>query len=235
MRRIGIRGLDLGGAALGLILAVPILIVVPMLIKLDSPGPVFYKQLRTGVNRRRKDRRAINVLPEDNLRRQDLYGRPFYIYKFRTMEEDAERRSGAVWAMQDDPRITTVGRWLRRLHLDEIPQFWNVLRGEMSLVGPRPERPEIIRRLVVEIPGYQKRLAVKPGITGPAQICLGYDSSMDDVRRKIQMDLLYISNRSLPLQLRVLSLTLLKILSSAPTIDAKFVAPHLRLESLSYE
>jgi lipopolysaccharide/colanic/teichoic acid biosynthesis glycosyltransferase len=151
------------------------------------------------------------------------------------MEDGAERRSGAVWAMQDDPRITSVGRWLRRLHLDEIPQFWNVLRGDMSLVGPRPERPEIIRKIISEIPEYPKRLSVKPGITGPAQICLGYDSSLDDVRRKIQLDLHYISKRSFYLQLRVLALTLVKIFSSAPTIDAKLVDSHLHLERMSFE
>jgi lipopolysaccharide/colanic/teichoic acid biosynthesis glycosyltransferase len=240
LRKIGIRALDITGAALGLVLGLPLFIVVPLLIKLDSPGPVFYKQMRTGINRRRQNRHLTNIMPERNLRRQDqrredLYGKPFYIYKFRTMAEDAERRSGAVWAMQDDPRVTTVGGWLRRLHLDELPQFWNVLRGEMSLVGPRPERPEIIRRLIVEIPDYQKRLTVKPGITGPAQICLGYDSSLDDVRRKTQLDLLYISKRSLRLQLRVLALTLFKILSSAPTIDAKLVDPYLHLERMSLQ
>jgi lipopolysaccharide/colanic/teichoic acid biosynthesis glycosyltransferase len=238
--QIAIRCVDIIGAALGLLLSLPLLMIIPILIKLDSPGPVFYRQVRTGINRRSKDCRqntARNGKESGSIdkRRDNFFGKPFVIYKFRTMEDGAERRSGAVWAMQDDPRITSVGRWLRRLHLDEIPQFWNVLRGDMSLVGPRPERPEIIQRIISEIPEYQERLSVKPGITGPAQICLGYDSSLDDVRRKIQLDLLYISKQSFRLQLRVLALTLVKIFSSAPTIDAKFVDSHLRLERTSFE
>lgn len=227
--KLGLRSLDVFGALLGLLLSLPIFLLVPLLIKLDSPGPVFYRQLRTGINRRRRAA-SVAASPVEQ-RHEELYGKPFHIYKFRTMEEDAERRSGAVWAIQDDPRITAVGRWLRRLHLDEIPQFWNVLRGDMSLVGPRPERPEIIRRLVAAVPEYQNRLEVKPGITGPAQICLGYDNNIDDVRRKTQLDLLYISHRTLRLQLRLLALTLVKIFSSAATLDAKFIAPHLPKES----
>lgn len=229
MVKLGLRSLDVFGALWGLLLSLPIFLLVPLLIKLDSPGPVFYRQLRTGINRRRRAA-SVAASPAEQ-RREELYGKPFHIYKFRTMEEDAERRSGAVWAIPDDPRITAVGRWLRRLHLDEIPQFWNVLRGDMSLVGPRPERPEIIRRLVAAVPEYQNRLEVKPGITGPAQICLGYDNNIDDVRRKTQLDLLYISNRTLRLQLRLLALTLVKIFSSAAALDAKFIAPHLPKES----
>jgi lipopolysaccharide/colanic/teichoic acid biosynthesis glycosyltransferase len=239
-RELAIRCLDVVGASMCLILALPLLMIIPILIKLDSPGPVFYKQVRTGLNRRRKSHHTVspgraNGRAEADRRRDDFYGKPFFIYKFRTMEDGAERRSGAVWAMQDDPRITAVGRWLRRLHLDEIPQFWNVLRGEMSLVGPRPERPEIIRNIIVAIPEYPDRLNVKPGITGPAQICLGYDSSLDDVRRKVRLDLLYASNPTFLLQLRVLALTLFKILSAASTIDARLVDLHLHVKRLQHQ
>ncbi|MGH7596973.1 MAG: sugar transferase [bacterium] len=156
-RELAIRCLDIVGASLFLILALPLLMIIPVLIKLDSPGPVFYKQVRTGINRRRRGHRTVgagvaNGRAHADRRRDNFYGKPFVIYKFRTMEDGAERRSGAVWAMQDDPRITAVGRWLRRLHLDEIPQFWNVLRGEMSLVGPRPERGHLCNRKHIGMP-----------------------------------------------------------------------------------
>jgi lipopolysaccharide/colanic/teichoic acid biosynthesis glycosyltransferase len=238
MRRFCIRGMDVICASLGFLLSLPFLIVVPILIKLDSPGPVFYKQVRTGVNRRKKERRVTNLGSGQNRRqldqrRQTFYGKPFYIYKFRTMVDGAERRSGPVWAMQDDPRITNLGRLLRKFHIDEIPQFWNVLRGEMSLVGPRPERPEIIKKIITEIPEYRERLNVKPGVTGLAQVCAGYDGSIEDVRRKIHFDMLYINNQSLHLYLRVLGLTLIRILSTAPTIDLGLASRNLVLKPMS--
>jgi lipopolysaccharide/colanic/teichoic acid biosynthesis glycosyltransferase len=229
LRRMVIRSIDIVGAGVGLILALPFFLFVPLLIKLDSPGPVFYKQVRTGRDRRRRERRVAGLgagleRRRGDQRQRNLFGKPFFIYKFRTMADGAERRSGAVWAIEDDPRITNVGRWLRIYHIDEIPQFWNILRGEMSLVGPRPERPEIISKLIAVMPEYRRRLYAKPGLTGLAQICLGYDSCLEDVKRKIQLDLLYISNPSLRLYLRILIQTVNKILSST-TIDVAHVIP----------
>ncbi len=207
--RVAIRGIDVVGAGVGILVAVPFLLFVPLLIKLDTPGPVFYKQVRTGCDRRRRERRVAGLgagieRRRSNRRHQDQFGKPFFIYKFRTMSDGAENGSGAVWATAGDPRITKVGRWLRKYHIDEIPQFWNVLRGDMSLVGPRPERPEIISKLISEIPHYRQRLYCKPGLTGLAQICSGYDSCLEDVPRKIRMDVYYISNQGLLMYGRIL-------------------------------
>jgi lipopolysaccharide/colanic/teichoic acid biosynthesis glycosyltransferase len=223
LRRTVIRGIDVAGASVGLLLALPFFIILPLLIKLDSPGSVFYKQIRTGRDRRRRERRVADLgsgmeRRRGDQRQQNLYGKPFTIYKFRTMTDGAERRSGAVWAIPGDPRITNIGYWLRKYHLDEIPQFWNILRGEMSLVGPRPERPEIIGKLVAVVPEYRRRLYAKPGLTGLAQICLGYDSCLEDVKRKIQLDIFYISHLNLFFYLRILIHTINKVFSSS-TID----------------
>ena len=232
LRRAAIRTIDVVGACVGGILSLPFLFVVPVLIKLDSPGPVFYRQVRIGIDRRKRDRRVADIGSGENRRgadrrTQNLHGNPFYIYKFRTMEDQAELRSGAVWAMRDDPRITAIGGWLRKFHVDEIPQFWNVLKGEMSLVGPRPERPELIREILPQIPDYRKRLNVRPGMTGLAQICMGYDSCLDDVRKKIRLDVAYLTNLSLRLHLRILWLTVVKIVSPSIHIDFRSIDPTL--------
>lgn len=226
LRDAAFRAVDLLGAIVGLLCALPFFAVLPILIKLDSPGPVFYKQIRTGLGRRGRQRHREQTegggdgQNDGEKRQQDIYGKPFYIYKFRTMRNDAEK-NGPVWAQKNDPRVTRVGIWLRQAHMDEIPQFLNVLKGEMSLVGPRPERPEIIASLVEKYPEYQRRLAVKPGLTGVSQICLGYDGSLDDVRKKTNLDMLYISQRSVFMQLKVLLYTARYILSAKP-INQKF-------------
>jgi exopolysaccharide biosynthesis polyprenyl glycosylphosphotransferase len=174
------RGLDLLAAA-GLGLAVlPTLPLIVLAIRLDSPGPVLYTQNRVG-----------------------LGGRVFRIYKFRTMRQDAERH-GAVWASERDPRVTRVGRFLRLTRIDELPQLWNVLRGDMTLVGPRPERPEFTTDLAATLPGYDKRHAVKPGLTGWAQVCYRYASSVRDTKIKVEYDLYYIKHASLWLDLKIL-------------------------------
>ncbi|MBN1559393.1 sugar transferase [candidate division KSB1 bacterium] len=218
-RKYLIRGLDIVTALSGIVLSLPLWIVLPVLIKVNSPGPVFYKQIRTGVDRRRRDRRGVLIGNGAERRKRerratDLHGKPFYIIKFRTMTVEAEKESGAVWAKRNDPRVTSIGRWLRKYHIDEIPQLFNVLRGDMSMIGPRPERPEIINRLVEDVPKYHDRLVVKPGVTGPAQIFLGYDSCMEDIKRKIQFDSIYISDKSGRLYLLLLALTAVKIVAS---------------------
>lgn len=155
--------------ALGLVAALPVMAVIAIAIKITSPGPVLYRQRRVG-----------------------RHGRPFTVLKFRSMYADAEAATGAVWASKDDPRITPVGKWLRRLRLDELPQFFNVIRGEMSLVGPRPERPEFVAVLSEKIPAYAFRHSVKPGITGWAQINHKYGDTFEDSLIKLEYDLYYI-------------------------------------------
>ena len=156
-----------------LIIGAPVMLLAVMLIKLDSKGPIFYTQLRTGQR-----------------------GKTIRMYKFRTMVEDAEQQ-GAAWAEVNDTRVTRVGRWLRAWHLDELPQAWNVLKGDMSCIGPRPERPEFTQELEKNIPYYDLRYLVKPGITGWAQVMHPYGSSVDDARKKLEYDLYYIKNYSL--------------------------------------
>ncbi|MDQ7065661.1 MAG: sugar transferase [candidate division KSB1 bacterium] len=221
LNNAAIRWIDILGAFVGLVFSIPLFLIVPILIKLDSPGPVFYRQLRTGINRRKGERRHANLgigidRRMQQRRKHNLFGRPFVIYKFRTMHVGAEKESGPVWAREDDPRITRIGKYLRKFHIDEIPQFWNILKGEMSLVGPRPERPEIIRKLVEEIPDYQARLSVRPGLTGPAQIFNGYDTNLEDVRRKLQYDLEYLQKRGPVYHLQMIFLTLARLLTNFP-------------------
>ncbi|MDF9400106.1 sugar transferase [Vibrio sp. 1180_3] len=164
------RIFDFIGAALGLLLLLPILPFIALAIKTTSSGPVLYRQLRVGKST--PEKMAF-----------------FEIIKFRTMYEDAETRSGAVWATENDPRITPVGRFLRKTRLDEIPQLFNVLKGEMSLIGPRPERPGFYQKLEQAIPYFADRTyGVLPGITGLAQVNQGYDTCIDDVRRKVGFD-----------------------------------------------
>jgi lipopolysaccharide/colanic/teichoic acid biosynthesis glycosyltransferase len=185
------RAMNIIVAGLALFVAMPLLLLIALAVKLTSRGPVFYTQERIGLDRRIPGKDADN-----HGRVRDLGGRPFTIYKFRTMQVDAERATGAVWATQNDPRITAVGRFLRQYRLDEIPQLLNVLRGEMNIVGPRPERPTIFAELREHITEYPQRQRAKPGITGLAQIHHHYDRSLDDVRTKVRYDLEYIRRRS---------------------------------------
>jgi len=211
------RGVDLVGAMVGLILTAPLFVVLPIIIKLDSPGPVFYRQSRVGHNRRRTERRqgsnsALGRTVRDR-RRGDLKGRPFNVIKFRTMVADAEKKCGPVWATQNDPRITRLGRFMRKTRLDEIPQFINVLLGQMSLVGPRPERPVFVMELCSQVENYDKRLTVKPGLTGLAQIENGYDSSVASVVRKVHYDLEYIQNWSLWQDVKIMLRTVVVVVT----------------------
>lgn len=183
------RLMDIVFSLIILIITLPITLLVALAIKIDSEGPVFFKQIRVG-----KD------------------GKEFKIYKFRSMIKDAEKHTGPVWSTKDDPRITRVGKIIRKFRLDEIPQFINVLRGEMSLVGPRPERPYFVEKLSQEIPLYKRRLKVKPGITGWAQVKHKYDESIEDVKKKLQYDLYYIENISLRMDLKILFRTIFVVL-----------------------
>jgi lipopolysaccharide/colanic/teichoic acid biosynthesis glycosyltransferase len=168
-------------AILLLVLTAPLVLMALILVQLTSRGPAIYAQTRLG-----------------------RHGRPFTLYKLRTMAHDCERETGPRWATSNDPRITRVGRFLRSTHLDELPQLWNVLRGEMSLVGPRPERPEFVRQLERAIPLYRQRLQVRPGLTGLAQVQLPPDTDLAGVRRKLARDVYYIQHLSLGLDLRIL-------------------------------
>lgn len=200
-------------SALGMLLvATPLFLIVALAIKLDSSGPVFFMQERVGLNRRQKNRSRNNLTmysscKRDERRRENVYGKTFMVYKFRTMVVDAEKRCGPIWATKNDPRVTKVGRLLRKTRLDELPQLINVLKGEMVLVGPRPERPHFVRKLAQQIDGYTGRLDVKPGITGLAQVENGYDSSVDSVRAKVDYDLTYIKTSSIKRDLLILMKT----------------------------
>ncbi|MCB2202108.1 sugar transferase [bacterium] len=210
------RTCDIVGALVGLIICLPIMIVVPIIIKLDSRGPVFYTQTRIGVNRRKGDRRyhqKTNVEDQrsNDRRKENLMGKPFKVIKFRTMVQDAEKKSGPVWATKGDPRITRLGRFLRKSRIDEIPQFLNVLMGDMALVGPRPERPTFVKDLSTKIDGYADRLRVKPGITGLAQIESGYDSDLDSVKEKIGHDVEYIRTMSLWTDVKIMARTVIVV------------------------
>jgi lipopolysaccharide/colanic/teichoic acid biosynthesis glycosyltransferase len=189
-------------AVLGLLLLAPFMLLIAIAIKLDSPGPVIFRQLRVGRDRRSEESRGSDGA--DGQRAENLGGRPFFIYKFRTMEVDAEKETGPVWARSDDDRCTRVGRVLRRYRLDELPQLWNVVRGEMSIVGPRPERPGYVKMLRRRIDEYPDRQKVRPGITGWAQIHQDSDSSVEDVRRKVHYDIEYLRERSLKKDLEIM-------------------------------
>ena len=210
------RSLDIVGSIVGLLLTSPLWLLVPIVIKLDSPGPVFYTQTRVGINRRKRDRRCFNRTADDNRRardrrRVDYMGKPFEVIKFRTMVQDAEVNSGPVWATKGDARITRVGAFLRRTRIDEIPQFINVLRGDMAMVGPRPERPNFVRDLSTKVHGYASRLDVKPGLTGLAQIENGYDSSIASVAEKVRFDLQYIKNWSILSDVKIMLRTVVVV------------------------
>ncbi len=176
------------GAFLGLI-SFPVCLFAAIAIKLDDRGPIFYSQERIG-----------------------LYGKPFTVYKFRTMRTDAEK-FGAQWATKDDPRITKIGKFLRKTRIDELPQILCVLKGDMSMVGPRPERAVFISQLREQIPYYISRLKMKPGLTGWAQVCHHYDTSTEDVKIKLQYDMYYFENMSLLLDFQILVRTVYVVLT----------------------
>jgi len=186
------RMLDLVTAVIGLVCSLPLWPLIALLVKLDSPGPVFYSQRRVTQN-----------------------GRIFRLFKFRTMRTDAEADGLPAWAVENDPRVNPIGRFLRRSRLDELPQLWNILLGQMSLVGPRPERPEFVERLTREIPFYSERLLIKPGLTGWAQINYHYGASVEDARKKHQFDLYYIKHMSLELDLVIMLRTFGKFTQGA--------------------
>jgi lipopolysaccharide/colanic/teichoic acid biosynthesis glycosyltransferase len=175
-------------AVVGLLAFLPLLFVLAALIKLTSKGSVFFRQPRVGKN-----------------------GKVFEIIKLRTMHLDAEQSTGPIWAKPNDPRITPVGKFLRMTHLDEVPQLLNVIKGEMSIVGPRPERPVFVDRFRNQIPYYSERLRVKPGITGLAQVCHKYDETLRDVKRKLAYDLLYIQRMCLMVDLAILFMTVRRL------------------------
>jgi lipopolysaccharide/colanic/teichoic acid biosynthesis glycosyltransferase len=193
------QGVNMALAALALVVLSPILLVIAALVKMTSRGPVLYTQERVGLDRRGRSQRSTN-----HRRALDLGGQPFTIYKFRTMHVNAEHKTGAVWAAKDDPRVTEVGKFLRQYRLDELPQLINVLKGDMSIVGPRPERPTIFAQLRANIAEYPLRQRAKPGITGLAQINQHYDACLDDVRKKVQFDLEYIQRQSLLEDLKIM-------------------------------
>ncbi len=197
-----LRACDVVIAALALVALSPVLAAIAVAIKLDSEGSAFYRQLRIGV-----DRRGPRADDDGGRRTRDLGGKPFLMLKFRTMRVDAEAESGPVWSSDEDDRVTRVGRFLRRHRLDELPQFWNVLKGDMSVVGPRPERPSLVTQLRREIDAYQVRQRVRPGITGWAQVNRESDRTVDDVREKLRYDLEYLKNRSIGFDFRIMART----------------------------
>lgn len=185
-----------------LIVASPIMVLTAVMIRLTSRGPILYTQTRVGLDRRWNRTRALH-----ERRREDLGGSPFTILKFRSMRVDAEINGQAVWATKDDDRVTPIGRFIRRTRIDELPQLLNVIRNDMNIVGPRPERPSIFVRLREQVEDYPVRQRVKPGITGLAQVSNPYDSDLDDVRRKVHFDILYMKRQSLREDLRILART----------------------------
>ena len=184
------RVFDLVVAALALILLAPVMAVLALLVRFSSPGPIIFRQERIGKG-----------------------GHPFTIYKFRTMYTDAERHGPAL-SREGDPRITPIGRWLRKTRLDELPQFWNVLKGDMSLVGPRPERQFFINQIVQKAPEYKQLLKVRPGITSLGMVKYGYASSVEEMIERMQYDLIYLANRSFLLDLKILLYTVLRVLQA---------------------
>jgi len=184
------RILDFTFALIMLILLAPFFVIVAIAIRLESPGTIFYSQQRVGKN-----------------------GKVFSVFKFRSMVQDAEKLSGPVWAQKEDPRITKVGRFMRKTRIDELPQLMNILRGDMSFIGPRPERPFFVESFKKQIPMYTKRLKVKPGVTGLAQVTVGYDETLEDVKEKIRKDIEYIEQAdSLAMNLKILWKTVFVVL-----------------------
>ena len=195
------RGLNVLVAILGLIAAAPVMAVIALLVRLTSRGPILYTQMRVGI-----DRRAAGMPSGNHRRHIDYGGRLFRIYKFRTMRQAGD--APQQWATANDPRITPIGGVLRKYRLDELPQLWNVLTGDMNIVGPRPEQPDILLRLREQVDSYQSRQRVLPGITGWAQVNHHYDRTLDDVRRKVTLDLEYIQRCSAVEDARIMMRTL---------------------------
>ncbi|CAH2031364.1 TIGR03013 family XrtA/PEP-CTERM system glycosyltransferase [Trichlorobacter ammonificans] len=189
LRKVLKRGMDICCAVTGILLTAPFFPLIALAIRLDSPGPVFYRQERVGEKEK-----------------------PFWLYKFRTMRSDAESATGAVWAQQNDSRVTRVGAFFRKSRIDELPQFFNILRGDMSMVGPRPERPEFVNKLKESIPYYSERHFVKPGVTGWAQVRYPYGASVEDALEKLRYDLYYIKNLTLSLDLMIILETIRVVL-----------------------
>lgn len=184
------RIFDVIGSLALLVILSPVMMLTALLVRISSPGPVIFRQ-----------------------RRLTAGGREFVILKFRTMRQDAESKTGAVWATSGDPRVTSIGSFLRKTRLDELPQLFNVLAGEMSLIGPRPERPEFAKQLEAELPSFNRRLEVKAGITGLAQIGNGYASCLESYRRKLALDRLYVKEQSLMLDLRIALRTIVVVIT----------------------
>jgi len=184
------RVFDILLSSLILVVTLPLSVIIGILVRITSKGPAIYRQKRVG-----------------------LYGKEFTMFKFRTMFIDAEKGTGPVWASKEDPRITPLGYWLRKLRLDELPQFINVIKGDMSLVGPRPERPYFVEKFKSEIPLYSRRLRVRPGITGWAQVKWKYDTNIEDVREKTKYDLFYVENISLRMDFKILLNTILTVMA----------------------
>lgn len=184
------RIFDIIGSIALLVILSPVMMLTALAVRLSSPGPVIFRQLRLTNG-----------------------GREFVILKFRTMRQDAESKTGAVWASSGDPRITRIGTFLRKTRLDELPQLFNVLAGEMSLIGPRPERPEFAKQLEAELPSFNRRLEVKAGITGLAQIGNGYASCLESYRRKLALDRLYVKEQSFLLDLRIALRTVIVVIT----------------------
>jgi lipopolysaccharide/colanic/teichoic acid biosynthesis glycosyltransferase len=204
------RVVDLVVGLLVLVAVAPLIVAAWVLVRLTSAGPGFYSQVRVG-----------------------RHGRPYRIYKIRSMCTDSERTTGATWCVKNDPRVTPVGRVIRKLHIDELPQVWNVLKGDMSLVGPRPERPEFVGPLSQEVHGYSERHRVRPGVTGLAQIQLPPDTSVDSVRRKTVLDRCYIDRCTHWLDLRIMLGTLLYLTGcSYATVRRVMRLPNPLVDSL---
>ncbi|MDH4132076.1 MAG: sugar transferase [Gemmatimonadota bacterium] len=198
------RGVNFALALIALVALTPLMLLIALAVKLTSRGPIFYSQTRIGLDRRWRGKAAA----ADTRRTHDLGGHVFTIYKFRTMGVNAEQLSGAVWAAREDPRVTPAGRVLRQYRLDELPQLFNVLAGDMNIVGPRPERPSIFAQLRTTIPNYEARQRVKPGITGLAQVSQQYDQDLSDVRRKLEYDLQYLSRQGFWEDVRIMLKTI---------------------------
>lgn len=199
------RLLNVTVALVALILLAPVMLIVALLVKLSSPGPVLYRQTRVGVDRR-------STSGGNFRRRIDYGGRLFTIYKFRTMYVDPDAQPKQQWAAKGDPRITPIGRILRQTRLDELPQLINVIKGDMNVVGPRPEQPNIFLQLREQVDGYARRQRVLPGITGWAQVNQSYDQNLDDVRRKVKLDLEYAARMSAAEDLKIMLRTVPVIL-----------------------
>jgi lipopolysaccharide/colanic/teichoic acid biosynthesis glycosyltransferase len=195
------RPLDAILGLFGLVVGLPVLIPAALLVKLTSRGPILYSQIRLGAG-----------------------GRPFRIYKLRTMAHNCEAKTGPCWSTKGDPRITRLGRFLRRTHIDELPQLWNILIGDMSLIGPRPERPEMVCTLEKVIPRYRQRMAERPGLTGLAQVQLPPDTDLNSVRAKLAHDLYYLERSGLWFDIRILLATAAKVVGIPVNVTCSVLA-----------